>query len=353
MTDNFGNQQLTSYYDDYTKQMLLGARKTFSRYHLGICVCLIISYVVALAVQVVLMIALGPDGFNNVFENIYVNWLLGVGPMYLLGIPALYLIVMGMPRTKREKSKLSLKQFLGYFVVSQGFMILGSIIGNTISAIMEAIVGRPVTNTTSELIENSPIWLIILVVVFIGPILEELVFRKLMIDRLSRYGDAIAIIVSAVAFGLFHGNFFQFFYAAMLGAVLGYMYTKTGNAIYNTLLHMIINFFGSIVSLFILDFVTEIEELSIALEAGEMIDFARLYQLSLAVGSYSIVQYVVAIGGIILFVALLKNRMIKVNPICEYTIPKEKRVGTVLLNVGTILFLILSVGIFVMDILLV
>ena len=48
-------------------------------------------------------------------------------------------------------------------------------------------------------------------------------FRKLIIDRMSIYGDKLAIIVSSIAFGLFHGNFYQIFYATLIGFILGYV----------------------------------------------------------------------------------------------------------------------------------
>ena len=45
-------------------------------------------------------------------------------------------------------------------------------------------------------------------------------FRKLLIDRIVPFGQRVAVVVSGLAFGLFHGNFYQFFYAFSLGAVL-------------------------------------------------------------------------------------------------------------------------------------
>ena len=101
-------------------------------------------------------------------------------------------------------------------------MFVGNMIGSSLNGIIGTILGHEIKNSTSDLIETTPLWLVFLVVVIIGPIVEELMFRKLMIDRLGRYGDAVAITVSSIAFGLFHGNFYQFFYAAMLGFVLGY-----------------------------------------------------------------------------------------------------------------------------------
>ncbi|MDL2236926.1 CPBP family intramembrane metalloprotease, partial [Christensenellaceae bacterium OttesenSCG-928-K19] len=78
-------------------------------------------------------------------------------------------------------------------------------------------------------------------VCILAPIAEEFIFRKLLIDRLARYGQWVAVFTSALLFGLFHGNFSQFFYAFGAGLVFGYVYIKTGKVWYTMLLHGIIN----------------------------------------------------------------------------------------------------------------
>ena len=106
----------------------------------------------------------------------------------------------------------------------------------------------------------------ILVMVILAPVLEEYIFRKLLIDRLSKYGELTAMLFSATVFGLFHMNFFQFFYAFGLGLLFAYIYTRTRNLLYPVLLHMIINFQGSVLAPWLLSSVDL--ELITALESG-------------------------------------------------------------------------------------
>jgi hypothetical protein len=73
-------------------------------------------------------------------------------------------------------------------------------------------------------------------------------FRKLLIDRTRGYGDTIAILLSGLLFGLFHGNLFQFFYAFLVGMVLAYVYTRTGRYLPCVAMHAAINFMGSVVT---------------------------------------------------------------------------------------------------------
>ena len=81
----------------------------------------------------------------------------------------------------------------------------------------------------------------ILLVGIIGPIVEEIIFRKLLIDRIRPYGEKIAVFFPALIFALAHGSLYQFFYAFLIGSVLSYIYVKTGKIIYSTIIHCIIN----------------------------------------------------------------------------------------------------------------
>ena len=87
--------------------------------------------------------------------------------------------------------------------------------------------------------------------VLIGPVLEELAFRKVLLDRLSCYSKKYTIILSGVMFGLFHTNLFQFFYACLIGIVFAYIYTITGKIRYTIILHMSVNFLHGIVPMMI------------------------------------------------------------------------------------------------------
>lgn len=61
----------------------------------------------------------------------------------------------------------------------------------------------------------------------IVPIAEELVFRGVLYNRIKRsFGVELAIVLSALIFGLYHGNIVQFLYATILGLVMAYLYEK-------------------------------------------------------------------------------------------------------------------------------
>ena len=74
----------------------------------------------------------------------------------------------------------------------------------------------------------------------LAPIAEEILFRGLILRNLLPYGKKIAIFVSALLFGLFHGNIVQSPFAFAVGLVLGYV-TVEYNIVWAMALHMFNN----------------------------------------------------------------------------------------------------------------
>lgn len=73
--------------------------------------------------------------------------------------------------------------------------------------------------------------LCILGICIIAPVAEEMAFREGIVREMLKGGYApwTAIATSAVLFGCVHGNPLQALPAVVLGAVLGWFYTRTGN----------------------------------------------------------------------------------------------------------------------------
>lgn len=105
-----------------------------------------------------------------------------------------------------------------------------------------------------ELMESSGLddvnFLVILYAVILGPICEELIFRGVTL-RCFRCAVPfwIANICQAVLFGVFHMNIVQGIYAAVLGLILGYVCEKSGHIYYSMFLHILFNFWGTIISM--------------------------------------------------------------------------------------------------------
>ncbi len=61
----------------------------------------------------------------------------------------------------------------------------------------------------------------------ISPIVEEIVFRGLIYNRMKKYYPIwLSVIVSALLFGAWHGNLVQAIYGSCMGVLLAYTYEK-------------------------------------------------------------------------------------------------------------------------------
>lgn len=102
------------------------------------------------------------------------------------------------------------------------------------------------TFTTNE--ESNFISKIILVfAIAVTPaILEELFFRKAMIDYMSQYGTKVAWILSSLFFGIIHMNLSQALFAFIAGLIFGGIYLYTKDIKLTMLIHFINNGFGAL-----------------------------------------------------------------------------------------------------------
>ena len=83
-----------------------------------------------------------------------------------------------------------------------------------------------------------PLWAGILLYGVISPIAEEIVFRGIVYNRLRRnYSLNIALIYSAIFFGLYHGNVVQGVYGFLLGLLMAILYEKYGSFLVPVILH--------------------------------------------------------------------------------------------------------------------
>ena len=75
---------------------------------------------------------------------------------------------------------------------------------------------------------------------FVAPIVEELIYRGIVLRHLSKYGKTFAIVASSVLFGVMHGNIPQAIFAIIVGLVLGYVATEY-SIIWSIVLHILNN----------------------------------------------------------------------------------------------------------------
>lgn len=76
----------------------------------------------------------------------------------------------------------------------------------------------------------------------IAPIVEEIVFRGLVFNRMRRYYPTMAaMVVSGALFGIYHGNLVQGVYGGCMGILLAYTYERMKSFLFPCLFHAAAN----------------------------------------------------------------------------------------------------------------
>ena len=82
---------------------------------------------------------------------------------------------------------------------------------------------------------------VVLRLCLLGPIVEELVFRGLIMGSLRRFGDRLALAASAVLFSLAHQNFTQLPNTLIMGLLLGFFVIRSNCLWTGIVMHMVNN----------------------------------------------------------------------------------------------------------------
>jgi membrane protease YdiL (CAAX protease family) len=92
-----------------------------------------------------------------------------------------------------------------------------------------------------EMASDQGLWMFIALVIA-APVLEELIFRGIMLDGLLRiYSPTKAVMVSSLLFGLIHLNPAQFVGGALVGCFMGWVYVHTRSVMATILIHASFN----------------------------------------------------------------------------------------------------------------
>ncbi len=180
-------------------------------------------------------------GISNILGNDFGNMVM-ISTLASALIASAVLIPIYIIDKKRRAAPYSLAKTGFHNVI---FISVASIALNALTTGVVSLIPETTLNEYSELmssIMDANKWIVVATVVFVGPIVEELIFRGLCLSRLRmRFGNVFALIVSSVLFGAIHGNLVQGLYAALLGLFLGWIYIKTGNLIIPCIAHIVYN----------------------------------------------------------------------------------------------------------------
>lgn len=95
---------------------------------------------------------------------------------------------------------------------------------------------------TAQLIYESPIIIQLIGLGIVVPVMEEMIYRGLLYRRMREYLPMTACIIgTAMVFGIYHGNFVQLIYAAVIGVFLAYLFEIFRSVKAPVLFHVVAN----------------------------------------------------------------------------------------------------------------
>jgi len=207
----------------------------------------IVAFLVIILVGQVLPVFFIP--FNLDFSNVFV--LLGLY-FFIFGVYFAIFIIFSKIKAGKESSY---KQALAVYnfkkprvmdsliVVVLGFVSIAAfmLLQNGVIQFL-SILGHTANDPGFEMANIGQFFVVVVAVAVLPSIVEELMFRGLILHSLMPFGKGIAVFASSLLFSLFHLNPAQTVYQFFFGVVLALVYLRTKNMLYPMLLHFVNNF---------------------------------------------------------------------------------------------------------------
>lgn len=287
------------------------------------------------------------DGRNpGIWDTAQTQWLqstdfqtlLSCVVVYGVGLPVIVLLAGKVPAEAPERHRMKWWQFLLALILCLAGMYLCNFLGLAITTLIGLLKGSPVDNSLLNVVTDGNPILNFVYMVICAPLMEEYVFRKVIVDRTARYGQGVAIVLSGLMFGLFHGNLNQFAYAAFLGMFFAFLYVKTGKLRITIALHMIVNFLGSVVATWLMKAINYEEYIQLDLtDTGAVMEFImqNLAGWLLYLG-YILFLLAIVLTGLVLFIVFACQRKFRLTPAAD-PLPGNK-FAVIFLNPGMLVF---------------
>lgn len=260
--------------------------------------------------------------FHSEWTDILVQY------VFVLGLPYLVLLflVRKLPKIRYERQRLPVSTFLILLVISMGCGYVFNFLGLFINMAVSFLNGKPLEEMNPVLDMMSTLTpAMIIYSCLLGPFMEEVLFRGILLSRARRFGDRTGVIFTAVMFGLMHGNLTQFFYAVAIGLVLGYIAVRTNKLRYSVFLHILINSYSTVLSAVL-----------ILLQEPGMEVFLAVFSLTV----FGIMVFVI-VGAIVFLVLYGRRGHWQLKMANGYPSPARKYAW---LNPGTILYGVICVA---------
>lgn len=331
--------------------MVKQGRKRFSEIGLMFFLGTLIVYAVQIGF-LALFSAIMPEWTQNPTVRLMTVML----PMYVIALPLMILLIRRIPVAESrpvEPRRIGAGQLALAFFMCYAILYISNLTGSFITFFIGILKGSSVNNVVYDVTDSVSLWFNALVMVIVAPVFEEYIFRKLLVDRLVQFGEGAAVLMSALMFGLFHGNLNQFIYAFTLGLFLAFIYVKTRSIKYTVVLHMLVNLLGGVVSTWIMRSVGFVEAgeklMSVPPNTTEqLMTLVQLLPMFMIMGTYVILLLAMVIIGVVMLCVFRRKFRFAQG---ESPLPRGKRFSSMFLNVGMLLYVIFWIIMIVLQLL--
>lgn len=153
--------------------------------------------------------------------------------------------------TPQPKSVFHPLTFVGILMLVPGLQYLSSYIVSFTATLFPAWLRAYEELLESAGLDKSLTIGMLLYSVILAPFCEELIFRGVTLRQARKCLPFwLANLMQAMLFGVFHMNMIQGIYAFCLGLFFGYVCEKSGSIYNSILLHLLFNFWGTVLSQF-------------------------------------------------------------------------------------------------------
>jgi len=224
-------------------------RRRYNKVALVLIINTFIFNVGARVTRFILETALGEDFWTELAEVIY-----SCGFPIISEVTS---IIIGMKLLKLDfKPMFTRDGYTGATVAKLVTLSLGlQTAASFIVAIIGAILGFfGLEGTTADLSATTSLSANLIMYFYaclLGPVLEEILYRGVILQSMRKYNERFAIFLSAAVFGLMHQNYQQAILGFLVGIPLAIVTIKSGSIVPAIFTHIFLNTFATVTSCWI------------------------------------------------------------------------------------------------------
>lgn len=146
------------------------------------------------------------------------------------------------------RAAFALRRPRAWLVVCGTLMFLAvTVVASFSSEVLDTVLGSVglYARQNSAAMPADPFGIVLYVLLYVAlsSVVEEFIFRGLVLQSLRRFGDGLALVCSSLLFALIHTDLLILPYAFLSGLVLGYFVLRSGSLVTGIVIHSVNNLF--------------------------------------------------------------------------------------------------------------